>query len=133
MVLIDTAGLSKQDPHFSTQLALLRQTGLKVRKFLVMPLTSHARSLQENYRQFKLAELSGCIFTKLDECFSLGAAISIAIRAQLPIHLIANGPHIPQDIHKPESKKIVKLAQRMTNNTYTKIHKNMHLPKVAMH
>lgn len=122
LVLIDTAGLSAQDPHFSTQLALLRRTGMKVRKLLVLPLTSQARNLQENYRQFKLLGLSGCIFTKLDECFSLGAALSVVIRGQLPITLVANGPHIPQDIQYPNAKKLVRLAQRMTNNAYTKWH-----------
>lgn len=133
MVFIDTAGLSKNDPHFATQLALLRKTGLRVRKLLVMPLTSHARSLQENYRQFKLVGLAGCVFTKLDECFSLGGAVSLAIRGQLPVHFVTNGPHIPQNIQRPDAKKIIKLAQRMTNNTYTKIRTDMQMPTMAMH
>lgn len=133
MILIDTAGLSKQDPHFTTQLAVLRKAGKRVRKLLVMPLTNHARSLQENYRQYKLAELAGCIFTKLDECFSLGGAISLAIRGQLPVHLVTTGPHIPQDMQRPDTKKIIKQAQRMANNTYTKIYNDMQSSKVALH
>lgn len=132
VVLIDTAGLSKQDPHFATQLAMLRKTGLRVRKLLVMPLTNHARSLEENYRQFKLTELSGCIFTKLDECFSLGAALSLAVRGRLPIHFIATGPHIPQDLQRPDTKKIILQAQRMANSTYTKIYHDMQTPTAAL-
>lgn len=132
LVLIDTAGLSAQDPSFSTQLAKLRQTGHAVKRLLVLPLTSEQRNLQANYQQFKLAGLQGCIFTKLDECFSLGAALSIAIRGKLPISLIANGPHIPQDIQQPNAKKLVKLAQRMTNNAYTEWHKEQQLQNTAL-
>ena len=126
LVLIDTAGLSPQDAHFSTQLAKLRQTGKPVKKLLVLPLTSQLRNLQESYRHFKLVGLQGCIFTKLDECFSLGGALSVAIRAQLPLTLVANGPHIPQDLHQADVKKLVKLAQRMTNSAYNEWHNEMH-------
>lgn len=114
LVLVDTAGLSKQDPHFTTQLDMLKRTGLRLQKLLVLPLTSQGRCLQESYAQLKQMELHGCIFTKLDECFSLGAALSMAIIAKLPVQLVTNGPHIPHDIHYPNAAKLVALAARMT-------------------
>lgn len=112
-ILIDTAGLAIQDPHFSVQLSMLKGAGNKVRTLLALPLTSQARCLQENYEHFKPAGIDGCIFTKLDECFSLGQAMSIASVTRLPIHMVTDGPHIPDDIHFPNAEKMVRLAEQM--------------------
>jgi flagellar biosynthesis protein FlhF len=112
-ILIDTAGLAMQDPHFSVQLSMLKGAGNRVRSLLALPLTSQARCLQENYEHFKPAGIDGCIFTKLDECFSLGQAMSIAAVARLPIHMVTDGPHIPDNIHFPNAKKLVRLAEQM--------------------
>ncbi len=112
-ILIDTAGLAIQDPHFSVQLSMLKGAGNKVKTLLALPLTSQARCLQENYEHFKPAGIDGCIFTKLDECFSLGQAMSIASVTRLPIHMVTDGPHIPDDIHFPNAEKMVRLAEQM--------------------
>ena len=112
-ILIDTAGLAIQDPHFSVQLSMLKGAGNKVRTLLALPLTSQARCLQENFEHFKPAGIDGCIFTKLDECFSLGQAMSIASVTRLPIHMVTDGPHIPDDIHFPNAEKMVRLAEQM--------------------
>jgi len=113
LVLIDSAGLSSQDPHFPQQLSMLKQVGKGLKKLLVLPLTSQARCLQENYEHFRPAGLDGCIFTKLDECFSLGAAMSVAALTRLPVTLVTNGPHIPDDLHYPEGQHLVKMAEQM--------------------
>lgn len=120
LVLVDSAGLVKNDPHFSTQLAMLRKTEKKLKKLLVLPLTSHSEGLQENYNSFKLVGLSGCIFTKLDECFNLGAALSVATLGRLPITLITDGPHIPDDIHYPNAAKLVQQAEQMAQMAQTR-------------
>ena len=120
LVLIDSAGLASQDPHFSSQLSMLKQTGRDVRKFLVLPLTSQARCLQENYEHFKPAGLDGCIFTKLDECFSLGAGLSVAALTRLPLTLITDGPHIPDDLHYPDASRLVNLAEQMARMARTR-------------
>jgi len=112
-ILIDTAGLAIQDSHFSVQLSMLKGAGNKVHTLLALPLTSQARCLQENYEHFKPAGIDGCIFTKLDECFSLGQAMSIASVTRLPIHMVTDGPHIPDDIHFPNAEKMVRLAEQM--------------------
>ena len=112
-ILIDTAGLAIQDPHFSVQLSMLKKAGNKIKTLLALPLTSQARCLQENFEHFKPAGIDGCIFTKLDECFSLGQAMSIASVTRLPIHMVTDGPHIPDDIHFPNAEKMVRLAEQM--------------------
>lgn len=112
-ILIDTAGLAIQDPHFPVQLSMLKGAGDRIKTLLALPLTSQARCLQENYEHFKPAGIDGCIFTKLDECFSLGEAMSIAAVTRLPIHMVTDGPHIPDDIHFPNAVKMVRLAEQM--------------------
>lgn len=112
-ILIDTAGLAIQDSHFPIQLSMLKGAGDRVKTLLALPLTSQARCLQENYEHFKPAGIDGCIFTKLDECFSLGEAMSIAAVTRLPIHMVTDGPHIPDDIHFPNAAKMVRLAEQM--------------------
>lgn len=120
LVLVDSAGLASQDPHFSTQLSMLKKTGARVKKLLVLPLTSQSRCLQENYEIFKPAGLSGCVMTKLDECFCLGAAMSVAALTRLPINLVTDGPHIPDDIHYPDAAKLIKLAEQMARMARTR-------------
>jgi flagellar biosynthesis protein FlhF len=119
-ILIDTAGLASQDPHFSVQLSMLKQVGRKVKTLLTLPLTSQARCLQENFEHFKDAGIDGCVFTKLDECFSLGQAMSIAAVTRLPVHMVTDGPHIPDDIHFPDAKKMVRLAEQMARMAQTR-------------
>ena len=119
-ILIDTAGLAIQDSHFSVQLSMLKGAGNRVRTLLALPLTSQARCLQENYEHFKPVGIDGCIFTKLDECFSLGQAMSIASVTRLPIHMVTDGPHIPEDIHFPNAEKMVHLAEQMARMAQTR-------------
>ncbi|MFY9179129.1 MAG: flagellar biosynthesis protein FlhF [Venatoribacter sp.] len=120
LVLVDSAGLASQDRHFGIQLRMLKNVGPSLKKLLVLPLTNQSRCLQENYELFKSAGLTGCIFTKLDECFSLGAAMSVSTLTQLPLCLITDGPHIPDDIHYPEAAKLVKLAEQMARMARTR-------------
>lgn len=120
LVLVDSAGLASQDPNFTEQLSMLKQSGSSLQKLLVLPLTSQARCLQENYEQFQSAGLTGCVFTKLDECFSLGPGMSIAALAKLPLTLVTDGPHIPDDIHYPDARRLVNLAEQMARMTQTR-------------
>ncbi|WP_430459774.1 flagellar biosynthesis protein FlhF [Thalassolituus sp. LLYu03] len=120
LVLVDSAGLGSQDPHFGVQLSMLKKAGARLRKLLVLPLTSQGRCLQENYEHFKAAGLTGCVFTKLDECFSLGPALSVAALTHLPVTLVTDGPHIPDDVHYPDAVKLVSLAEQMARMARTR-------------
>lgn len=131
LVLIDTAGLSASDLCFSNQLEMLQETGLKVKKLLVLPLTSQDRCLQENFQRYKKLGLYGCILTKLDECFSLGGAMSTVVNANVPITLITDGPHIPQDIKYPNASELSKKAFRMARANYEWMKEHSSNPAIA--
>ncbi|TMP16147.1 flagellar biosynthesis protein FlhF, partial [Pseudoalteromonas ruthenica] len=69
LVLIDTAGMSQRDLRLTEQLnTLMRSARVDIRSYLVLSATSQMHVLQESVRHFQKVNLSGCIFTKLDEC-----------------------------------------------------------------
>ncbi|ALO41470.1 flagellar biosynthesis protein FlhF [Pseudoalteromonas phenolica] len=114
LVLIDTAGMSQRDIRLTEQLnTLMRSARVDIRSYLVLSATSQMHVLQEAVRHFQKVNLSGCIFTKLDECLSLGEIISIAIQNRLPIGYLTNGQRVPEDIRVANAHKMVKKAEQL--------------------
>ncbi|TQF69948.1 flagellar biosynthesis protein FlhF [Pseudoalteromonas luteoviolacea] len=114
LVLIDTAGMSQRDLRLTEQLnTLMRSSRVDIRSYLVLSATSQMHVLQETVNHFKKVNLSGCIFTKLDECLSLGEIISIAIQNRLPIGYLTNGQRVPEDIRVANAQKLVKKAEQL--------------------
>ncbi|TMP43450.1 flagellar biosynthesis protein FlhF [Pseudoalteromonas citrea] len=114
LVLIDTAGMSQRDLRLTEQLnTLMRSARVDIRSYLVLSATSQMHVLQESVRHFQKVNLSGCIFTKLDECLSLGEIISIAIQNRLPIGYLTNGQRVPEDIRVANAQKLVKKAEQL--------------------
>ena len=114
LVLIDTAGMSQRDLRLTEQLnTLMRNQRVDIRSYLVLSATAQINVLQETVRHFKKVQLSGCIFTKLDESLSLGEIISIAIQNRLPIGYLTNGQRVPEDIRVANAEKLVKKAEQL--------------------
>ncbi|TMO43837.1 flagellar biosynthesis protein FlhF [Pseudoalteromonas ruthenica] len=114
LVLIDTAGMSQRDLRLSEQLnTLMRSTRVDIRSYLVLSATAQHEVLQETVRHFQKVDLSGCIFTKLDESLSLGEIISVAIQNRLPIGYLTNGQRVPEDIRVANSEKMVRKAEQL--------------------
>ncbi|WP_286963626.1 flagellar biosynthesis protein FlhF, partial [Idiomarina sp. UBA3992] len=99
LILIDTAGMGQRDKRLNEQLSqLIQNSRLRIRPYLVLSATSQSQVLMDAVKQFKALPLSGCIFTKLDECLSLGESISVAIEHGLPVGYLTNGQQVPEDI-----------------------------------
>lgn len=114
LVLIDTAGMSQRDIRLTEQLnTLMRNSRVDIRSYLVLSATAQHEVQQEAIKQFKQVQLSGCIFTKLDECLSLGEIISVAIQNRLPIGYLTNGQRVPEDIRVANAEKLVSKAQQL--------------------
>lgn len=114
LVLIDTAGMSQRDIRLTEQLnTLMRNSRVDIRSYLVLSSTAQLEVQQEAIKQFKQVQLSGCIFTKLDECLSLGEIISVAIQNRLPIGYLTNGQRVPEDIRVANAEKLVSKAQQL--------------------
>jgi len=114
LILIDTAGMSQRDVRLAEKLsALMHNSRVKIRSYLVLSATSQARVMQETVEHFKRISLSGCIFTKLDECLSLGEIINIAIQNALPVSYLTNGQRVPEDIAAAEATVMVTQAEQL--------------------
>lgn len=120
LILIDTAGMSQRDVRLAENLAsLVHNSRVKIKSYLVLSATSQARVMQETVDHFKRISLAGCIFTKLDECLSLGEIINVAIQNALPVSYLTNGQRVPEDIDIAEAVTMVAQAEqlRMAHNS----------------
>lgn len=118
LILIDTAGMGQRDTRLNEQLGqLIQNTRLRIRPYLVLSATSQSQVLSDAVKQFKTLPLSGCIFTKLDECLSLGESISVAIDYGLPVGYITNGQQVPEDIKVADANYLVSEAERLMDKS----------------
>lgn len=114
LILIDTAGMGQRDKRLADQLAtLLHNSRLRIRPYLVLSATSQSRVLNDAVKQFKTLPLSGCIFTKLDECLSLGESLSVAIEQGMAVSYLTNGQQVPEDIKVADAHYLVNEAERL--------------------
>ncbi|MDX1677855.1 flagellar biosynthesis protein FlhF [Arsukibacterium sp.] len=119
LILIDTAGMSQRDVRLAEKLAsLVHNSRVKIKSYLVLSATAQARVMQETVAQFKRISLAGCIFTKLDECLSLGEVINVAIQNALPVSYMTNGQRVPEDILVADAADLVQRAEilRLTHS-----------------
>ena len=110
LVLIDTAGMSQRDIRLSEQFLTLRESFPVIRSCLVLAANTQLGALDESARGFGRVDLSSCIVTKLDESTSIGAAITVAIRHQLPIAYVGNGQRVPEDLQPARAHRLVSRA-----------------------
>ena len=114
LVLIDTAGFGQRDARLIKQLDTLNQNSCAtIKKYLVMQANSQYQVMQQTINAFKRISLQGCIFTKLDECYSLGEAISAAIQHKLAISYVTDGQKVPEDLRVAEAKFLISSAAKL--------------------
>ncbi|WP_224745940.1 flagellar biosynthesis protein FlhF [Neiella litorisoli] len=111
LILIDTAGMGQRDMRLNEQLnTLITNSRVKIKSYLVLPATAQRDVMQEAIEQFRQIPLRGCIFTKLDECLSLGECISVAIQNAMPIGYLSDGQRVPEDLRVADASYLVKQA-----------------------
>ncbi len=112
LVLIDTAGMSQRDLRLTEQLSsLMKNSQVKIKSYLVLSSTAQRNVTEDIVQHFKRIPLAGCIFTKIDECVSLGEIISVAIQNALPIGYVTTGQRVPEDIEVVDPKVLVDQAK----------------------
>ena len=114
LILIDTAGFSQRDERLIKQLGQFDNNQLQpVKKYLVAQANTPYQGLQRIVDAYKSTNLEGCIFTKLDECYSLGESISVAVENQLPVSYVTDGQKVPEDLKIAEPKSLVSVAAKL--------------------
>jgi len=114
LVLVDTAGFSQKDARLIKQLDTMKQnTCANIRNYLVMQANCQYRVMQQTLNEYQQISLQGCILTKLDECYSLGEVISVAIENKLQICYLADGQRVPEDLQPASTKFLITSAAKL--------------------
>lgn len=114
LVLIDSAGFGQRDSRLINQLDTLNQHSCaNIKKYLVMQANSQYQVMERTIRAYKSISLQGCIFTKLDECYSLGEAVSVAIMHGLAVSYLTDGQKVPEDIKVADAKYLISSAAKL--------------------
>jgi flagellar biosynthesis protein FlhF len=109
LILIDTAGFRHGDPQLKMQLeslSMLRQ----IKTYLVMSSNSQAQMLKASVHAYGVANLQGCVLTKLDETASLGEAMGVVMQSGLPVAYTTDGQDIPKHIEVAKAHQLVAKA-----------------------
>jgi len=110
MVLIDTAGLTSSDKGYEEQLSELAQSHHNIRTHLVVSATSQPRIMKSVWHCYKMANLAGCVMTKIDEALTLGESLGFVMETGLPVAYYTDGQKIPEDLHHAEAVPLVRLG-----------------------
>jgi flagellar biosynthesis protein FlhF len=112
LVLIDTPGMSYTDPLLKPHLQMFKQCP-QINNILVLSANSQYQMIKASLHSYRLAGLSYCILTKLDECAHLGDAIGVLFEQSLPLAYITDGQSVPKDISVLKSSQLVSRAVNM--------------------
>jgi flagellar biosynthesis protein FlhF len=114
LVLVDTAGFSQKDARLIKQLDTMKQnSSANIRNYLVMQANCQYRVMQQTVNEYRQISLQGCILTKIDECYSLGEVISVAIENKLQICYLADGQRVPEDLQPASTKFLITSAAKL--------------------
>lgn len=112
-VLIDTPGSSQRDAHLAARLAALAAAGCGLETALVLAASTQAGAVAEAVKRFAPAGPTSCVLTKVDEAASLGGALSVLVRARLPISYVSEGQRVPEDLRPARALELVSSAVQL--------------------
>lgn len=114
LVLIDTAGFSQRDDRLISQLSDYEASiNLDIKKYLVLPAGAQYQVLNQTVKAYRSTQIRGCIFSKLDECYSLGEALSVVIENDLSLSYVTDGQRVPEDIKLADSANLTLIAAKL--------------------
>ncbi len=97
-ILIDTAGRSHFDDAGIEQLISCFHPSLQIENHLVLSATTKDEEIENIIDKFSIMNIASTLFTKTDECATLGVILNTQIKKGLPISYITNGQRVPEDI-----------------------------------
>ena len=109
LILIDTAGRSPRDSYCINELASFLNPDLGIDKHLVLSAATRENELLDTIERFQSLDISNTIFTKIDECSSLGILLNIQIQNSNPLSYVTNGQRVPEDLLEISPKIVAEL------------------------
>ena len=112
-VLIDTCGLSQRDPRLAEMLSMLEEARFgdrAIERVLLINAASHAETLDEVARAWRIGARSGVIMTKIDEAARIGGALDTMTRYKTRLLGLTNGQRVPEDWHAGNPQLLAHIA-----------------------
>jgi len=109
LILIDTAGRSPRDSYCIDELATFLSPELQIDKHLVLSAGTRENELLDTIERFNTLGITNTIFTKTDECSSLGILLNVQIQNSNPLSYVTNGQRVPEDLLEITPKIVAEL------------------------
>ena len=109
LILIDTAGRSPLDSLSIEEIRSFFTEDLDIESHLVVSATTRDSELVETLKTFSSFAPRSTIFTKIDECSSLGVLLNTQIHNNSPLSYITNGQRVPEDILAADKRYLAQL------------------------
>jgi flagellar biosynthesis protein FlhF len=113
MILIDTPGSSARDGQLASRLGVLSNCASQMETALVLAASTQAGAVEETVKRYAPANPACCVLTKVDEAASLGGALSVLIKARLPVSYMSEGQRVPEDLRPARALELVSTAVRL--------------------
>ena len=113
MILIDTPGSSLRDGQLASRLGVLSNCASQMETALVLAASTLAGAVEETVKRYAPANPACCVLTKVDEAASLGGALSVLIKARLPVSYMSEGQRVPEDLRPARALELVSTAVRL--------------------
>ena len=117
MILIDTPGSSLRDGQLAQRLGVLSNCASQMETALVLGASTQAGAVEETVKRYAPANPACCVLTKLDEAASLGGALSVLIKARLPVAYVSEGQRVPEDLRPARALELVSTAVRLAKTS----------------
>lgn len=121
-VLIDTCGMSQRDQRLTEMLGLLDEVRFgdqPIQRVLLLNAASHAETLDEVSRAWRLGSMQGTVLTKIDEATRIGGALDCMMRYRAPLLGITNGQRVPEDWHPANATLLAHIALKPFGSTFS--------------
>jgi flagellar biosynthesis protein FlhF len=73
--------------------------------------------VEETVKRYAPANPACCVLTKVDEAASLGGALSVLIKARLPVSYVSEGQRVPEDLRPARALELVSTAVRLAKTS----------------
>ncbi len=107
LILIDTAGMGQRDVRLAEQFKTILGGAPQIKSYVLLAANVQGSGLKDVVRTFRHLNPAGCILTKLDECVSLGGALSVVVEQRLPVAYLSDGQRVPEDIQPARPQTLV--------------------------
>ncbi len=112
LIFIDTAGRSHKDKEKLDEMKNFLEDKIPMEVYLCLSATTKDRELEEILNRFRVFQISKVVFTKIDECESVGNMVNLLMKDNLQIAYFTTGQRVPEDIEIATPAKLADMIFR---------------------